>query len=351
MNDSKKGVKDTQARKYQIIVNNPLDAEPPLTHERIQEEVSKIKSVIYWCMCDEIGAENNTPHTHVFILCSSPVRFSTMQRRFSSGADHRPYGHVESAYGSAYANRQYLRKEGKWKKTKGDTSVEGSFIEFGEIPHNENTSKQGEAQFIFDMVESGFSTAEILRIHPEVLLYLEKIDKVRQILLKEEYADKFRLLNVIYVYGKTGLGKTRRIMEQEGYANTYRFTDYSHRGWDRYQNQKTVCFEEFYSSMPIQTMLIILDGYPLDLAARFHQKTACFETVYITANIPLIKQYECVQRENPDVWEAFLRRISKVWHYLDDGTIKEYTVKEYLEMERGEKFHSPSDEENNPFER
>ena len=57
-------------------------------------------------------------------------------------------------------------------------------------------------------------------------------------------------------------------MEQEGYANTYRFTDYSHRGWDRYQNQKTGCFEEFYSSMPIQTMLIILDGYPLDLAAR-----------------------------------------------------------------------------------
>ena len=39
------------------------------------------------------------------------------------------------------------------------------------------------------------------------------------------------------------------------------------------------------------------------------------------------------------------------WHYLDDGTIKEYTVKEYLEMDRGEKFHSPSDEENNPFER
>ncbi|MDO4343933.1 MAG: replication protein [Eubacteriales bacterium] len=302
-------------------------------------------------MCDEIsGGENRTPHTHVFLLCSSPVRFSTIQRRFSSGEDQKPYGHVESAYGSAFSNRQYLLKEGKWKQTKGDTSVEGTFEEFGQIPSNENTSKRGEAQFIFDMVESGFSTAEILRMHPEVLPYLEKIDKVRQILLEEQYKNTFRILEVVYIYGRTGLGKSRAVMEKEGYVNTYRFTDYSHRGWDKYRNQRTVCFEEFHSNFPIQNMLIMLDGYPLDLPARFHQKTACYEKVYITSNIPLIKQYENVQREEPDVWQAFLRRINKVKHYLDNGIIKEYTVKEYLEMERDAKFYPVVDKEKNPFE-
>lgn len=332
-------VKDTQARKYQITINHPLEAEPPFTHERIKDEISQITSVVYWCMCDEIGAENGTPHSHVFLQCASPVRFSTIQRRFSSGADHKPYAHIESTYGSTLTNRQYLLKEGKWKEIKGDTSVKGTFEEFGEIPHSERMSQRGELQFIFDMVESGFSTVEILRMHPEVLPYLEKIDKARQLLLEEQYKNTFRKLEVTYIYGKTRLNKTRDIMEAEGYANTYRATDYSHRCWDKYRNQKNVCFEEFNSSFPIQRMLTILDGYPLDLPARYNQKTACFTKVYITSNISLMKQYVSVQREEPDVWQAFLRRIHKVKHYLDDGTIKEYTVKEYLEMERDAKFY------------
>lgn len=331
-------VKDTQARKYQITINNPSAAEPPFTHERIKTEVSKLTSVIYWCMCDEIGAEEGTPHSHVFLLCSSPVRFSTVQRRFSSGEPRKPYAHIESAYGSAFTNRQYLLKEGKWKQTKGDTSVEGTFEEFGEIPHNDRMSLRGEMQFIFDMVECGFSTVEILRMHPEVLPYVERIDRARQLLLEEQYKDTFRHLEVVYVYGKTGLNKTRDIMEAEGYSNTYRITDYSHRSWDRYRNQNTVCFEEFHSSFPIQNMLTILDGYPLDLPARYNQKTACYTKVYFTSNLPLEEQYTAVQREAPDVWDAFLRRIHKIRHYVGKGEVREYTVKEYLEMKRDTDF-------------
>lgn len=317
-------VRDTQARKYQITINNPLKKEIPYTHEKIKEEVSKLASIIYWCMCDEIGAEG-TPHTHIFLLSGgSPIRFSTLRNRF-------PSGHIESAYGSAVNNRLYLLKEGKWKNTnKAETSVEGSFEEFGEIPHSERMSQKGELQFIFDMVQSGFSTVEILRMHPEVLPYLEKIDKARQLLIEEEYKNTFRKLEVSYVFGKTDSGKTRHIMETEGYSNVYRVTDYSHRAWDRYQNQKTVCFEEFHSSFPIQSMLIYLDGYPCVLPARYNQKTACFLKVFITTNIPLENQYVNIQKESPETWKAFLRRIHKVIHYQNDGKIKSYTLDAYL---------------------
>lgn len=348
-NNKKVYVRDTMARKYQITVNNPLKAIPPFTHERIKEEIGRLKSVIYFCLCDEIGTEG-TFHTHIFLMTGgTPIRFSTVQNRFQS--EDKPYAHIESAYGSADINRMYLLKEGKFKESKGETSVEGSFEEYGEIPHSERMSKNGELQFIVDMVDSGYTTAEILRIHPEVLPYLEKIDKARQILLEEKYKDTFRKMETIYVFGKTNTGKTRTIMESAGeYSRVYRVVDYAlHRMWDRYFNQEIVCFEEFHSSIPIQMMLIFLDGYPVDLPARYNQKTACFIKCYITSNIPLEKQYENIQRESPETWKAFLRRIHKVIHYEDNGKITEYSTQEYLE--RNNKFHAVEEsQEKIPFD-
>ena len=56
--------KDTQSRKWQITINNPL--EKGFTHDRIKEILSSLK-LVYWCMADEIG-ENGTYHTHIYIL-------------------------------------------------------------------------------------------------------------------------------------------------------------------------------------------------------------------------------------------------------------------------------------------
>ena len=69
---------DSQSRKWQITINNPLDK--GYDHARIVEELAKIKSCVYWCMSDEIGS---THHTHIYIACSSAVRFSTLKNRFN----------------------------------------------------------------------------------------------------------------------------------------------------------------------------------------------------------------------------------------------------------------------------
>lgn len=53
--------KDSQSRKWQVTINNPQ--EKGYTHERLKETLAAMKSVIYWCMADEIG-ENGTYHTH-----------------------------------------------------------------------------------------------------------------------------------------------------------------------------------------------------------------------------------------------------------------------------------------------
>ena len=44
---------DAQSRKWQITINNPT--EKGLTHEALKTILAGMKSVIYWCMADEIG--------------------------------------------------------------------------------------------------------------------------------------------------------------------------------------------------------------------------------------------------------------------------------------------------------
>lgn len=324
--------KDTQARKYQITINNPLDAEisdgdkkvkVSFTHEKIKDRLSKLSTIQYWCMADEIGNVGETPHTHVFFYSRSPIRFSTVKNQF-------PTAHIESAYGSCQTNKDYITKSGKWEATdKKETSVEGTFEEWGTMPSHENKGFNAGVQYIFEMMENGYSDAEILRMYPEAMLHLDKIQRARQTLLEDEAKSNWRNLSVTYIYGATNTGKTRSVMEQFGYENVYRITDYAHP-WDSYKMQDVVLFEEFRSSLRIQDMLSYLDGYPCTLPARYTNKQAGFTKVFITTNIPLEKQYPEVQEKEPETWAAFLRRIHRVQHFYGDGTINTFdSVGEY----------------------
>ena len=79
--------------------------------------------------------------------------------------------------------------------------------------------------------------------------------------------------------------------------------------------EDVVIFEEFRSSFKIEDMLNYLDGYPLMLPSRYNDKEACYTKVYITTNWTLGQQYKNVQTEHPTTWQAFLRRIHKVYNF------------------------------------
>ncbi len=64
---------DTQSRKWQITINNPI--EKGFSHDKIKEVLEEFKTLIYWCMSDEIG-ENGTFHTHIYIHSKSAIRFT-----------------------------------------------------------------------------------------------------------------------------------------------------------------------------------------------------------------------------------------------------------------------------------
>lgn len=303
-------MKDTRSRKWQITINNPQ--EKGFTHEVIKENLSEIKSLVYWCMADEVG-ENGTYHTHIYIALSNAIRFSTLKNKFEGA-------HFEMAKGTSQQNRDYVFKVGKWEKDKKkETNLPETQEEFGEMPI-ERQGRRNDLHDLYDMVKAGMSNFEILENEPSYMLQIDKIERVRQIVREEKYKNTFRQVDVVYIFGPTGTGKTRAIMDDYGYENVYRCTDYKNP-FDGYKGQDVIVFEEFRSSLKIQDMLNYLDGYPLVLPCRYSNKVACYTKVFIITNIDLSQQYETVQEEYPETWNAFMRRIEAIFEFIKDKII------------------------------
>ena len=207
---------------------------------------------------------------------------------------------------------------GKWlDDAKHETNLPDTFEESGAVPP-ERDRRETISEEILEMILAGASNAEILMQHPGAMNRLHHIEAARQTLFADKYADAWRDLDVTYLWGKTGVGKTRTIMERYGYKNVYRVTDYDHP-FDDYKGEKVVLFEEFRSSLKIADMLKYLDGYPLMLPCRYGNKAAGFDKVYIVSNIPLSQQYPNTQLSEQETYKAFLRRIDREYEMLESS--------------------------------
>lgn len=299
--------RSSASRKYLLTINNPLDH--GFTHETIKRLLSEFAGIIYWCMCDEIG-EEGTPHTHIYMVFKNAVMFNTVQRKF--------YGaHIDEAYGSNLENRDYVRKEGKYENSeKKATNHIETFEEYGELPPDRSSAKST-AQEVVNMIAAGASNAEIIEAYPTTYTRTTHIDQTRQILLNEKFKNSLRELEVTYLWGAPGVGKTRSVLEKYDYDSVYRVTNYDHP-FDEYEGQDVLVLEEFRSGFKIGDLLNYLDIYPLALPCRYNNKVACYTKVYILSNIPLEQQYTEIQREQPATWKALLRRIHYIYELLGD---------------------------------
>lgn len=329
------------SRKWQITINNPV--EKGYSREKIKEIISQHNSVIYYAMVEEIGKEG-THHVHIFLITRSPSQFSMWRKAFAEKA------HLENARGSIEDNVAYLKKEGKWKDTeKAETTVEGSFEEVGERPEEKGQGFRSDIVRLIELVEQGMSNAELMRAIPDIYVRnISTVEKIRTTILKEQFSPVFRKMEVTYIFGATGTGKTRGVMERHGYNNVYRIVN-PKNPFDMYEQQEVIAFEEFISvQYPIQQMLLYTDGYCCALPSRYYDKIAVYTKVYLLSNLSLRYQYEDVQRENYETYRAFLRRITAVIEYTREGKIIEHGTGEQF-VAKCDGFVSLSKRVKNPF--
>jgi hypothetical protein len=303
--------KDTQARDWVFTVNNPK-----LTESEFFEYLKTLVNVKYFCFGREKGdgTDGNpqgTEHQQGYIEFSMPKKFSTVKGYFSESTIG-VNGNIQPRQGKRHQARDYVYKTGAYADkahTKiSDTYTHGEFVDDGE---------RSDILQLKELVDAGVSDYELGNtVCKAYARHMQFVDRRRQINAYEKFGKVRRLdLEVTYIYGKAGIGKTRRVMDEYGDENVYRITDYDGNLFDNYNNENVVIFEEFRSQVRIDIMLNYLDVYPLRLPARYNNKIACFTKVFIITNLPLSAQYQNVQREHPETWQAFLRRIHKVYDF------------------------------------
>ena len=303
------------------------------THGKISDAMSRhLKGVEYWAMCDETGNETHSLHTHLMLYSPNPVMLSTVKNVF-------PHVHTDVIRGTLQETRDYLLKSGKYAGTeKAETSIPGSFEEYGQLPAEPGQGSRSDLIRLYNRIKEGATNAELLEEDPRNIFRLASINQARLDILTARYQTQRRLdLKVIYVQGKTGLGKSRMVLDEFGDEAVYRVTDYTHP-FDTYTGQPVMVFEEFRQDIPIGLMLNYLDVYPLQLPARYSNKVACYKHVYLVSNWHLEEQYQNEAQKSPDTYKAFLRRIHTVRVFSDFMKWEDYAVDRYLELEKNGAF-------------
>ena len=289
---------NTKAQTWLCTLNNPTMTDD----EFFNDFLKSLESIKYFIGQREQGEETGTEHFQFYIEFEFARHFKTVKSVLPPGT------HIEQRKGTKKQAREYCCKP--------ETRV-GEVYEYGEfIEERQRTDLHN----IIAAIKAGMSLNDLRDDYEaQFFMFQKKFETERAIYLDKKFGNIFRDMNVSYIYGKTGTGKTRSIAQKYGYRNIFRVTEYDQRAFDNYDGQDIIIFEEFRSSFKIAQMLNYLDGHTCRLPCRFYDKTACFTQVFITTNISLDKQYPNIQQEEPATYDAFVRRIHNIYNYDNAG--------------------------------
>ncbi len=259
---------------------------------------------MYYVIADEV-ASTGTHHTHIYIYSKSPIRFSTLKNRL-------PTAHIEKAYGTSQQNRDYILKTVK------------EYTEYGQLP-TEKSENAPEMQQLIEAIQNGKRPAEIIEESPQFAFRIRELQTLSEV-MNAHFATNDRELTATYIFGANTIDITRYIFKHHEAKEICRITNYRASrdiSFDNYNSQKVIIFEDFESQISIRDMCHYLNPLPIYLPARYNDRFAAYNHVYITSTLPLMEQYKEIQLKSYEIWNTFIRSINHVIEYNPDGTTEE----------------------------
>lgn len=274
-----------QAEEESERVAWPLATEENLPLENPDPEV--VQGLFYQV---ERAPTTGQLHLQGFIVLKKKGTFNAVKALF-------PGAHIERARGTQQQNIDYC--------SKSETKVCGPFT-VGELerpghekPFEECCSRLKAGSTIHDLVEE---------FAPQVARHSRNFEALQRYMVAP--APAWRTLHVVWYWGKTEVGKTRRCYAEEpGLFKVHSGGQW----WDGYSNQDAILFDEFYGDIKMKEMLNYLDGYRLTLPVKGGFVEAHWTKVFITSDTDPHDLYRSVPEP---VREAFFRRI----HVIEEMT-------------------------------
>ncbi len=252
----------------------------------------------------EVGEETGYRHWQIYVESPGAIRFSTLRRAF-------PKGHFEPRQGKKQQAYDYC--------TKAETAVAGTRIESTpkiDLVEPGRGARTDLVALHSMLVDEGMSVDELLLAVPTAARFVTNLRAIEQA-RDRAAATSLRDLRVEYWHGPTGVGKTRELWERYG-ADAYTVSDYRHP-FDGYAGQSVLVLDEYRGQLPISQLLQLLDVYPVELPARYANKVAAYDRVFLVSNEPL-DLAEMYPKAKETTRDALRRRIHKIRRFQSKKT-------------------------------
>lgn len=217
-------------KKFVFTLNNYTEAEETAIRGYI------IRVATYAIVGHEVAPETKTPHLQGFVNLSKQSRFTAIKKIM-------PRAHVEKARGTDEDNRKYCSKA-------------GDYWEHGEP---QKAGKRNDLTRPAEMVKEGKTFREIAMECPvQAIKYHRGIKEV--ISAHHGPRDRNDPPTVIWLWGRTGVGKTRLVYDQFAEGQIYKKDNTI--WWDRYEWQQCILIDDFIGKWDYDYVLQLTDRFP-----------------------------------------------------------------------------------------
>lgn len=281
----------------QFIVKRPFFK----SLEAFREYLTNLEHYKYSIFQYEIS-ESGTPHFQGFIIFKIAKRFTTMKSYF-------PFGHFEKCKGTSAENRVYC--------SKSETKISGPY-EDGEFA--EERARTDISEFI-NLVQAGATKKELAKLSSH--LYLKERNKIEQIYADtfEDFRCRCRDVDVTYIYGDSGVGKSTYIRRKIGLKNSFFVHEYDHSMFTNYDYEDNLILDEFDGSIKLQKLNQLLDVMPIEMRGLNCLKYGVYHHVYIISNYKPTELYSEIKNNQPKIFQSFMRRLHRIL-YVDENGIE-----------------------------
>jgi len=263
------------SRTWEIVINNYTDKDIEWLNEL---ECNKI------LVAKEIG-EQGTPHLQGRITFKRNYRL-TQLKKLHAGA------HWEVTMASSDWN--YCKKVDSEIIINKDLREPGSRTDL--VEHKDN-------------IMAGQNVSEIVLNQPMLYhQYGRTFEKIEDLRLATEFRTKMTLCD--WVYGGTGSGKSHYAFKDFHPSTHYVWTN-DKGWWNKYRGQKIVIINDFRGEIPYNTLLQLIDKWPMDVPRRGRDPIPFVsEKIIITSSLHPKDIYK--NREVEDELAQLLRRITLI---------------------------------------
>nr|QXP07664.1 MAG: replication associated protein [Arizlama virus] len=232
-------------------------------------------------------------HLQGFICLTGPLRLGELKTHYGARA------HWERSRGTIAQNVEYVSKE--------ESRLCGPF-ELGTKPEGGAQANKRKWEDVKQMAQQGLTRDQILMDMPHLASQHRGIDALIQATRPQPAIS--REIEVFYLTGPTGVGKTHHALNRFPNAFVIRGKYMEGKSFDMYNYETTLIMDEWTPfEWPLTLMNTILDKWKCPLTCRYNNKYAFWNSVVITTNVPIDDCYNlCLQMQR----DSFRRRVTHI---------------------------------------